>query len=90
MKRRKDEKWDRTKIGVGASVTVKVREIDENIREGESGSMSKELVGLPPTSTPLPRHNSWTASYRCFLTNLTLVRLKSLLVYAPSSVRRLG
>ena len=44
-KRRKEEKWDKTKIGVGTSVTVKVGEIDEKIREGESRRMRKELVG---------------------------------------------
>ena len=34
MKRRKEAKRDKTKIGVGTSVTVKVGEIDEKIREG--------------------------------------------------------
>ena len=32
-------------IGVGDYVTVKVREIDDNIREVRSISMSKEMVG---------------------------------------------
>ena len=39
-------KRDRTKIGVGASVTVKVREIDDKIKEVKSRSMKKELVGF--------------------------------------------
>ena len=34
------------KIGVGSSVTVKVGEIDEKIREGKGIRMRKELVGL--------------------------------------------
>ena len=33
-----------TKIGVGTSVTVKVREIDKKIREGKSRSMRMERV----------------------------------------------
>ena len=41
MKRGDEEKRDCTKIGVGASVRVKVRVIDENIREGKSRSMRK-------------------------------------------------
>ena len=45
-KRRKEAKWDRRKIGIGTSVTVKVGEIDEKIREGKSRRMRKELVGL--------------------------------------------
>ena len=33
-----------TKIGLGTSVTLKVGEIDENIREGKSRRMRKDLV----------------------------------------------
>ena len=45
-KRRKEANRDKTKIRVGTSGTVKVGEIDEKIREGESRSMRKDLVGL--------------------------------------------
>ena len=201
MKRRKEVNQDRTKIGVGASITVKVGEINEKIREGKIRSMRKDLVGLyylahiafilviyhfwwlvlvlsmvyiwwtpvkissenpihvltilfrlsvsppsswhlmmvwtilnstlsvelgsgispslsnksslflplrlsprkckgvsscprystrsPPARTPLPRHTSWTASYRYFLTNFTLRRLKYFLIYVPIPSRRL-
>ena len=41
----KEENWDKTKTGVGTSVTVKVGDIYEKIREGNSISMRKELVG---------------------------------------------
>ena len=44
--RRKDAKWDRTKIGVGNSVTVKFGEIDEKTREGKNIRMKTDLVGL--------------------------------------------
>ena len=44
-KRSREEKRDKAKIGVGTSVTVKVGEIDEKIREGKSRRMRKELVG---------------------------------------------
>ena len=40
-KRRKKAKWDKTKIGVVNSVTMKVGEIDEKIREGKIRRMSK-------------------------------------------------
>ena len=43
---RKETNQDKAKIGVGASVTVKVGEINENIREGKIRRMRKELVGL--------------------------------------------
>ena len=43
---RKEAKRDKTKIGVGTSVTVKVGEIDEKIREVKSRRIRKELVGL--------------------------------------------
>ena len=46
MKRRKEVNQDRTKIGVGDSITVKVGEINEKIREGKIRSMRKDLVGL--------------------------------------------
>ena len=36
----------KTKIGVGTYVTVKVRDIDEKIREVNIRSIRKELVGL--------------------------------------------
>ena len=58
MKKRKVLKQDRPKIGVGTSVTVKVRDIDEKIREGKSRSMRNELVVLPPARPLLPRHTS--------------------------------
>ena len=45
MKRRKEENWDRTKIGVGNSVTVKVGDIGGNIREGKMRRMRKEMFG---------------------------------------------
>ena len=45
MKRRKELKRDRPKIVVGTSVTLKVGEIYEKIREGKSRSIRKELVG---------------------------------------------
>ena len=51
--RRKEENWDRTKIGVGTSVTVKVGQIGEKIREGESRSKRKERVDTP---------SGWTTS----------------------------
>ena len=44
-KRRKKVKKDKTKIGVGTSVTVKIGEIDEKIGEVESIRMRKYLVG---------------------------------------------
>ena len=43
---RKETKQDKTKIGVGTSVTVKFGEIDENIRDGERRRISKEMVGF--------------------------------------------
>ena len=46
MKKRKEAKRDKTKIRVGTSVTVKVGEIDEMIREVKIRSMRKELVGV--------------------------------------------
>ena len=46
MKRRKEAKRDKTDIRVGTSIKVKVGEIDEKIREGQSRRMRKELVGL--------------------------------------------
>ena len=42
----KEAKWDKTKIWLGGSVTVKVGEINENIREGKSRSIRKDLVVL--------------------------------------------
>ena len=45
MNRRKEEKRNNTKIGVGTSVTVKVREIGEKVGEGEIRRTRKELVG---------------------------------------------
>ena len=45
-KSRKEAKRDKTNTRVGTSVTVKVGEIDEKIREGESRRARKELVGL--------------------------------------------
>ena len=33
------------KIGVGTSVTVKVGDINEKIREGKKSGISKDLVG---------------------------------------------
>ena len=44
-KRRKKVKKDKTKIGVGTSVTVKIGGIDEKIGEVESIRMRKYLVG---------------------------------------------
>ena len=41
----KETKRDKTNIGVGTSVAVKVELIDEKIREGKIRSMRKELVG---------------------------------------------
>ena len=46
MNRSKEAKQEKTKIGVGASVTVKIVDIDEKIREGEILRMRKELFGL--------------------------------------------
>ena len=46
MKRRKETKREKTNIGVGTSNTVKVGNIDEKIREGQSRGMRKDLVGL--------------------------------------------
>ena len=43
-KKRKEAKWDKTKIGVGNFVTVKAEDIDENIREGITRITRKELV----------------------------------------------
>ena len=43
---RKKVNWERNEIGVGDSVEVNVVDIDENIREGKSRRMSKDLVGL--------------------------------------------
>ena len=43
-KMRKEENRDKIKIGVGNSVTLKVGEIEENIREGKIRSMRKDLV----------------------------------------------
>ena len=45
MKRRKDTKQDKMKIRVETSIIVKVREINEKIREEESRRMRKEIVG---------------------------------------------
>ena len=45
-KRTTESRKDKTKIGVGTYVTVKVGEIDEKIREGKSRRMRKDLVGL--------------------------------------------
>ena len=42
----KGAKGGKANIGVGDSVTVKVRYIDENIREGGSRRMKKDLVVL--------------------------------------------
>ena len=42
----KEANMDKAKIGVGTSITAKVREIDEKIREGERRRTRKELVGL--------------------------------------------
>ena len=58
-KRKKDAKRDRMKVRVESSVTVKVGEIDEKIREGESRRMRKEMVGYLTDRTPLPRHTSF-------------------------------
>ena len=44
MRRRNDENWYKTKIGVGTSVTVNVRERYEKIREVKIIRMIKELV----------------------------------------------
>ena len=46
LTRRKEENWNRIKIEVGTSVTVKVGEINEKIREGKSRSMRKKMFGL--------------------------------------------
>ena len=46
MKRRKEEKGDKMKIGEGTSVAVKVREIDEKVREGIIRRIRKDLVSL--------------------------------------------
>ena len=45
LKRRKESKRYKTKIGVRTSVTVKVVDINEKIREGKIRSMMKDLVG---------------------------------------------
>ena len=50
------ENWDRTNIRVESSVIVKVRDINEKIKEGKSRRMRKELVGSLPVRTPFPRH----------------------------------
>ena len=44
-KKRKEENQDKTRIGVGSSVTVKVGEIDEKIREGKIIRKRKDMVG---------------------------------------------
>ena len=40
-----NEKREKINIGMGSSITVKVGEIDEKIREGKSRRTRKELVG---------------------------------------------
>ena len=40
-----EKKRIKTKIGVGSVVKAKVREIEENTREGRSRRMRKEVVG---------------------------------------------
>ena len=42
----KEENRDKTKIGVGTSLTVKDWETNEDIREGKSRRIRKNLVGL--------------------------------------------
>ena len=44
-KRKKKVNWDKTKIGVGNSATMKVREINEKTKEGEIIRIRKDLVG---------------------------------------------
>ena len=44
-KRRKKANLDKTNIGVGTSFTVKVGDINKNIREGGSRRMMKDMVG---------------------------------------------
>ena len=61
-KRIKEAKGNKTKIGVGNSVTVKVRDIDEKIREGKIRRMRKELVGfyyLAHIASVLLFYNFW-------------------------------
>ena len=45
-KRRKEENWYKKKVRVGNSATVKVRDINEKIREGKIRNMMKEMVVL--------------------------------------------
>ena len=40
-----DKKFIKMKIGVGSVVKAKVREIEDNTKEGRIWSMSKEVVG---------------------------------------------
>ena len=43
-KRRKEAKRDKTKIGVGTSVTVKIRDIDEKTRDGKTRRMRRSWL----------------------------------------------
>ena len=45
MNMRKETDQENTKIGVGNSLTMKVRETDEKSREGKIRMTRKELVG---------------------------------------------
>ena len=45
MNIRKEENQDKTKIGMGNYVTVKVGDTNERITEGKSRKMSKEMAG---------------------------------------------
>ena len=59
-KRRNKAKRDKTKIRVATSVTVKVGEIDENIREGNIRRIRKDLVGcLAHIASVLVLYHCW-------------------------------
>ena len=45
MKGMKEANWSNTKIGVGSVVTERVREMEENTKEGRLRSTRKEVVG---------------------------------------------
>ena len=45
MKKRNQEKRDKTKIRVGTSVTVKDGDINEKIKEGKGRRMRKDMFG---------------------------------------------
>ena len=44
MKEMKEVEWSKMNIGMGSVVTEKVRDIEENNREGRSRNMMKGLV----------------------------------------------